>query len=139
MVPASQQQSPDRPWTGWVIGVIVGLEAAALAYVGVRFVISLFSDHVIPTAGIIFGEVVMLGAAAWLGSAAWGTVRGLRWPRAAILVSQAFLVIVGISLTQVGARAIGVACVAAAIVALMALFNRGTVAWMGESTRHPSL
>lgn len=41
-------------------------------------------------------------------------------------------------LTQVGARAIGVACVAAAIVALMALFNRGTVAWMGESTRHPS-
>lgn len=138
MVPASQQQSLNRPWPVWLIGVIVGLEAGVLAYVGARFVISLFSEHAIPTAGIIFGAVVMLGAAVWLGSAAWGTVKGLRWPRAAILVSQAFLVIVGISLTQVGARAIGVACVAAAIITLIALFNRSTVVWMGESTRYPS-
>lgn len=138
MVPASQQKSPDRPWTVWVICAIVGLEALALAYVGIQFVISLFSEHVIPTAGIVFGAVVMLGAAAWLGSAAWGTVKGRRWPRAAILVSQAFLVIVGISLTQVGARALGVACVAAAIITLMALFNRPTAMWMGDSTRRPS-
>ena len=138
MAPVSQQQSPDRPWPVWLIGAVVGLEAVALAYVGARFVISLFSEHAVPTAGILFGAVVMLGAAVWLGSAAWGTVKGLRWPRAAILVSQAFLVIVGISLTQVGARAIGVACVAAALITLLALFNRSTVAWMGESTRYPS-
>lgn len=138
MVPASQQKSPDRPWPVWLIGAVVGLEAVALACVGARFVISLFSEHAVPTAGIVFGAVVLLGAAVWLGCAAWGTVKGLRWPRAAILVSQAFLVIVGISLTQVGARAVGVACVAAAIVTLIALFNRPTVAWMGKSTRYPS-
>ncbi|MBD2761040.1 hypothetical protein IEE92_00430 [Kocuria sp. cx-116] len=138
MVPASQQQSPDRPWPVWLICAVVGLEAVALAYVGARFVISLFSDHAVPTAGIVFGAVVMLGAAVWLGSAAWGTVKGLRWPRAAILVSQAFLVIVGISLTQVGARAVGVASVAGAVITLIALFSRPTVAWMGESTRYPS-
>ena len=137
MVPASQQKSPDRPWPVWLIGAVVGLEAVALAYVGARFVTSLFSGHAVPTAGVVFGAVVLLGAAVWLGSAAWGTVKGLRWPRAAILVSQAFVVIMGISLTQVGARAVGVACVTAAIVTLIALFNRPTVTWMGKSTRYP--
>lgn len=138
MVPASRLQSPDRPWTAWLIGAVVGLEAVALAFVGVRFIMSLFSEHAVPTPGIIFAAVVMLGAAAWLGGAAWGTWKGLRWPRAAILVSQSFLVIVGISLTQVGARAIGVVCVAAAVITLLALFNRSTVIWMAESKRYPT-
>lgn len=138
MASTSQHHSPERPWAVWLIGAIVWVEALVLAFTGVSFFMSLFSEHIIPAAGIIFASVVLIGIAVWLAAAARGTFKGRRWPRAAILVTQVFLVVVGISLSQSGATAIGVLGVVAAGVTLIALFNRSTVAWMTESTRYPS-
>lgn len=120
----------SRPWTASVITVLVALEGAALLAVAVGLVVSLFSVHVLPIAGIIFATVVLAAGALWLGAAAHGTWRGLRWPRAAVLVSQAFLLIVGLSFLQLTMGFWGIVVAAIAVVTVLCLFAPRTVAWM---------
>lgn len=119
-----------RPWTASVITVLVALEAVALLAVVVGLVVSLFSVHVLPVAGIVFAIVVLTAGALWLGAAARGTWRGLRWPRAAVLVSQAFLLIVGLSFLQIAMGFWGIVVAAVAVVTVLCLFAPRTVAWM---------
>ena len=120
----------SRPWTVSVITVLVAVEAAALLAIAVGLVVSLFSVHVLPVGGIIFATVVLAGGAMWLGAAARGTWRGLRWPRAAVLVSQAFLLIIGLSFLQIAMGFWGIVVAVVAVVTVLCLFAPLTVAWM---------
>lgn len=135
MANAAKQQPPARPRPVGVITGVVALESLALALTGVLLAGSLFAEHALPAGGIVFAAVVLLAAAVWLGAAARDTWRGMRWPRAAILVSQAFLVIVGFSMFQAGARVAGAACVVAAGITLACLFTADTGLWMHGTTR----
>ena len=137
-MPATAPHPATRPWTARLVSLLVGLEAVALAVVGVRFLASLFTPHVLPVGGIVFAAVVLFGGAVWLGAAARGTWRGLRWPRAAVLVTQAFLIVVGFSAARGGFPVAGIPAVAVAVVTLLALFARPTVAWMARSSRYPA-
>lgn len=122
--------STTRPWTAAVVTVLVSLEALALLLAALGLLTSLFSSHVLPVAGIVFGTVVLAGGSLWLAAAARGTWGGLRWPRAAVLVSQAFLLIVGLSFLQMALGIWGFVAAAMAVVTILCLFAPPTVAWM---------
>lgn len=138
MPATDSQHTADRPWTAWLVCLLVGLEALVLAGLGARFLGSLFAPHVLPVGGIVFAAVVLLAGAVWLGAAVRGTWQGRRWPRAAILVTQVFLFVVGASVARMGLPAAGMPGVAVAVVTLVALFSRRTVAWMGGSSGYRS-
>ena len=120
----------SRPWTASVVTVTVGVEALALLLSALALFTTMFSGHVLPLAGIVFGTVVLAGGAVWLAAAARGTWAGLRWPRAAVLVSQAFLLIVGLSFLQMALGGWGLVVAAVAVVTILCLFAPSTVAWM---------
>ena len=131
--PVSRSTSPGtrgRPWTASVVAVLVGAEALALLVGACALLVSLFGAHVLPVPGILFAAVVLLGGALWLAAASRDTWRGRRWPRAAVLVSQAFLLVVGLSLLQTGLLAWGVVVAAVAAVTILCLFAPPSVAWM---------
>ena len=119
-----------RPWSAAVVTVLVALEALALLLAALGLLASLFSAHVLPVAGIVFGTVVLAGGSVWLAAAARGTWGGLRWPRAAVLGSQAFLLVVGLSFLQVALGGWGFVTAAVAVVTILCLFAPPTVAWM---------
>lgn len=126
----SQELSEVRPWTAGVVTVLVALEALALLAVAVGLVVSLFSVHVLPLSGIVFATLVMAGGALWLGAAARGTWGGRRWPRAAVLVSQAFLLIVAMSLLRVTLGWWGILIAVVPVSTILCLFAPPTTAWM---------
>lgn len=132
-VPAARSTSHatgPRPWTAAVVSVLVAVEAVALLVVAVAQLVSLVTGHALPVAGILFAAVVLTGGAVWLGAAARGAWNGLRWPRAAVLVSQAFLLIVGLSFLQSVPGGWGLGVAAVAVVTILCLFAPPTVAWM---------
>ena len=130
-VSRSTTQAPGaRPWTATVVAVLVALESLALLVIAVGLVASLFTGHVLPVAGIVFASVVLVGGALWLAAAARGVLGGMRWPRAAVLVSQAFLLVVGLSLLQVALGGWGIALAVVAVVTILCLFAPPTVAFM---------
>ena len=110
--------------------MLVALESLALLVIAVGLVVSLFTGHVLPVAGIVFASVVLVGGALWLAAAARGVLGGMRWPRAAVLVSQAFLLIVGLSFLQVALGGWGMALAVVAVVTILCLFAPPTVAFM---------
>lgn len=127
-----------RPAPVTVLAAAVALEAIGLGLLAVGFLISIFGRHVIPLGGLIFATVVLGLGATWLAAAARDSFRGKRWPRAAILVSQVFLIVVGISIFEMGLGVWGSAAVILALVTLVCLFQRSAVAWMSESQRYPA-
>ncbi|MDO4918639.1 hypothetical protein [Kocuria sp.] len=129
--PSSRSQAPGtRPWTASTVTVLVALEALGLLVLAAGFLVSLFSGHVLPLAGVLFAAVVLAGGSVWLAAASRGAWRGQRWPRAAILVSQAFLLIVGLSLLRAAFAAWGAALAVLAVTTILCLFAPPTVAWM---------
>ena len=130
--------SATRPWTAAVVTVLVALEALALLLGSLGLLVSLFSSHVLPVVGILFGTVVLAGGAVWLAAAARGTWQGLRWPRAAVLVSQAFLLVVGLSFLQMTLGGWGLVAAAVAVVCILCLFAPPTVAWMHRPHDDPA-
>ena len=126
----SPELSEVRPRTAGVVTVLVALEAVALLAVAVGLIASLFSVHVLPVGGIVFATLVMAGGSLWLAAAARGTWGGRRWPRAAVLVSQAFLLIVAMSLLRVTLGWWGILIAAVPVMTLLCLFAPPTTAWM---------
>ncbi|RKQ36706.1 hypothetical protein [Kocuria tytonis] len=135
---ARSDSGGTRPWTASVVSVLVGVEAVALLVAALALFASLFSSHVLPVAGIVFGTVVLAGGALWLAAAARGAWSGRRWPRAAVLVSQAFLLIIGLSFLQVALGAWGIVAAVIAVVTILCLFAPPTMVWMHRTRDDPA-
>ncbi|CAL8898645.1 hypothetical protein KVA01_12360 [Kocuria varians] len=126
----SQESTENRPWTAGVVTVLVGVESLGLLAIAVGLVASVFTGHVLPLSGIVFATLVMLGGFLWLGAAARGTWNGRRWPRAAVLVTQAFLLIVALSLLRMAFGWWGFVIAAVPVATVLCLFAPPTTAWM---------
>lgn len=114
---------------------LVLLEALVLAAAALRLVWSLLFEEPLTVGGTVFLVLVLLGGALWLLQAGRGLWRGHRWPRAAALVVQLFLLIVAFPLLQAGRWAVGLAPAVPAVLVLVLLFRPAVLAWTIRTVR----
>lgn len=128
--------SPDvRPREIAVLSGIVLLEALALAVAGLRLVWTLLFEQPLTVGGTVFLVLVLLGGALWLLHVGRGLWRGFRWPRAAALVAQLFVLVLALPLLQGGQWALGLALAVPAAVVLLLLFRPTVLAWTSRTVR----
>ncbi len=128
--------APDaRPRAVSILTGVVLLEALALAGAALRLVRTLLFEEPLTVGGTVFLTAVFLGGALWLwrvGRALW---RGYRWPRAAALVVQLFLLVLALPLLQSGQWTAGLVPAVPAVVVLVLLFRPGVLAWTSRTVR----
>ncbi|OLT08632.1 hypothetical protein BJF77_12300 [Kocuria sp. CNJ-770] len=128
--------SPDaRPREIAVLSGIVLLEALALAVAGLRLVWTLLFEQPLTVGGTVFLVLVLLGGALWLLHVGRGLWRGFRWPRAAALVAQLFVLVLALPLLQGGQWALGLVLAVPAAVVLLLLFRPTVLAWTSRTVR----
>jgi hypothetical protein len=128
--------SPDaRPREIAVLSGIVLLEALALAVAGLRLVWTLLFEQPLTVGGTVFLVLVLLGGALWLLHVGRGLWRGFRWPRAAALVVQLFVLVLALPLLQGGQWALGLVLAVPAAVVLLLLFRPTVLAWTSRTVR----
>ena len=136
MTPTAAPTPPGpRPRAVAVLAAVVLLEALALALAGARLLWSLVAEEPLTVGGTVFLLVVALAGALWLHRVARGLWRGYRWPRAAALVVQLFLLVLGVPLLQGGQWAAGLVLALPAAVVLLLLFRPAVLAWTSRTVR----
>ena len=124
-----------RPREIAVLSGAVLVEAVLLAGAAVRLAGTVLFGQPATVGGTVVLVVVLLAAALWLlhvGRALW---RGFRWPRAAALVVQVFLLVVALPLLQAGQWASGLVPAVPAVVVLVLLFRPAVLAWTSRTVR----
>lgn len=137
-MPATAEPAPTgrtRPREITVLTGIVLLEALALAGAGLLLVWTLLFGQPLTVGGTVFLAAVFLGGALWLLRAGRGLWRGFRWPRAAALVVQLFLLVVAAPLFEAGRWAAGLVPALPAAVGILLLFRPAVVAWTTRTLR----
>lgn len=82
-----------------ILAGLVAVEGLALAVTGVFQTVAAFVDeHAMPVAAIMIMSLLYIAYGVWLLGAARGLLRGSLWPRALILLSQIFLVVISVQL-----------------------------------------
>ncbi|KUG55518.1 MULTISPECIES: hypothetical protein [Kocuria] len=132
-MPAPSQAA--RPPAVAVLTGVVLLEALVLAGAGLRLVWTLLFGDPLTTGGTVFLTAVFLGGAFWLLRVGRGLWRGFRWPRAAALVVQLFLLVLAYPLLRSGQWGPGLATAAPAVVVLVLLFRPDVLAWTSRTVR----
>lgn len=85
-----------RPVGVYVIAVVVGLEALALAVMGVWSLLSLLTQPSDSVTSGIFLTVLIFGLAAGLAGVAVNAFKGMRWTRSAAFVWQLLMMAIGV-------------------------------------------
>ncbi|WP_146073160.1 MULTISPECIES: hypothetical protein [unclassified Arthrobacter] len=85
-----------RPVGVYVIAVVVGLEALALAVMGVWSLLSLLTQPSHSVTSGIFLTVLIFGLAAGLAGVAVNAFKGMRWTRSAAFVWQLLMMAIGV-------------------------------------------
>lgn len=124
-----------RPRAVAVLTGVVLLEALVLAGAALRLVWSLLFEEPLTVGGTVFLAAVFAGGALWLLRVGRGLWRGFRWPRAAALVVQLFLLVLAYPLLRSGQWGPGLATAAPAAVVLVLLFRPGVLAWTSRTVR----
>jgi len=135
MAPAPPPDRADRPREVALLAGVVLLEALAMAGVALRLLWSLLFEQPLTVGGTVFLVAVFLGGALWQLRVGRGLWRGFRWPRAAALVVQLFLLVLGFPLLQAGQWPAGLALAAPAVVVLVLLFRPAVLAWTSRTVR----
>ncbi|WP_442854152.1 hypothetical protein [Arthrobacter sp. Leaf141] len=142
-VPAEEPDSrPDsavgditlhRPRAVLVVAGIVAAEATALLVAAAWYGYQLFSGSpVLSFWGAVFTLGLMLAFSAWLYATAVFLSRGYRWTRAAALVAQLFVLVIGFPSISGGVVIPGLLMVIPAIIATLLLFSSKVI---GFATR----
>jgi hypothetical protein len=137
-MPATAEPAPSgrtRPPEITVLTGIVLLEALALAAAGLLLVWTLLFGEPLTVGGTVFLAVVFLGGALWLLRAGRGLWRGFRWPRAAALVVQLFLLVVAVPLFGAGRWAAALLPALPAAVGIRRLVRPAALAWTTRTLR----
>lgn len=124
-----------RPREIAVLAGVVLLEAIALAAAGLRLVWTLLFEQPLTVGGTVFLALVLLGGALWLLHVGRGLWRGFRWPRAAALVVQLFLLVLALPLFQAGQWGLGLVPAVPAVVVLLLLFRPAVLAWTSRTVK----
>lgn len=124
-----------RPREIAVLAGVVLLEALALAAAGLRLVGTLLFEQPLTVGGTVFLVLVLLGGALWLLHVGRGLWRGFRWPRAAALVVQLFLLVLALPLLQAGQWGLGLVPAVPAVVVLLLLFRPAVLAWTSRTVK----
>lgn len=130
--------SPSRGARPREIPVLVGAvlaEALVLVGAGVLLAGTLLFGRPATVGGTAVLVVVLLAGALWLLHVGRGLWRGFRWPRAAALVVQVFLLVVALPLLQAGQWAAGLVPAAPAVLVLVLLFRPAVLAWTSRTLR----
>lgn len=95
----SPRSFPRPSRSVYILAGLVALEGLALALTGVFQTVAAFVDeHAMPVAAIMIMSLLYIGYGVWLLGAARGLLKGSLWPRALILLSQIFLVVISVQL-----------------------------------------
>ncbi|RUQ22348.1 hypothetical protein D8M21_02520 [Kocuria sp. HSID16901] len=87
------------PRAVWILSGMVGLEGLGLVIAGIVQTIGAFvEDHAMPVGAIMIMSLLYVGYGAWLLGSARSLIRGSLWPRALILLTQIFLVVISVQL-----------------------------------------
>lgn len=124
-----------RPREIAVLAGVVLLESLALAAAGLRLVWTLLFEQPLTVGGTVFLVLVLLGGALWLLHVGRGLWRGFRWPRAAALVVQLFLLVLALPLLRAGQWWPGLVPAVPAVVVLLLLFRPAVLAWTSRTVR----
>lgn len=96
--PSSQR--PSLPVV--VLAVLVALEGLGLVVAGlVQTVEVFFQDHAMPFGAIVIMSLLYIGYGLWLLGAARSVTKGSLWPRALILLTQVFLIVISMQMISV--------------------------------------
>ena len=138
---SSEAKAPvpvERPSGVRVIAVIVALEAAALLVAAIWYGSQLLTGApVLSFWGAVFTLGLLLAFAGWLSAVGLFLYRGFRWPRAAALVAQLFMLTIGFPTVTGGYLLAGLAMLVPAIVAIVLLFDKRVVAFASRAGGAP--
>lgn len=112
-----------RPLGVYVIAVVVGLEALAIAAIGVGSIVSAFTTPMYSAASGVFLIVLLLALAAGLAAVAFNAFKGMRWTRSAAFVWQLLMVALAVPALLEGNALLGLALLLPAVAAAYFLFT----------------
>lgn len=121
--PVTTGSGTRAPGAVRLLCVLVAAEGAVLAAAGLWQTVQAFiADHVMPIGAIVLMGLMYLGYGLWLLLASRAIGRGSLWPRALVLLTQVFLVVVCLQLVSLWSWAWAVAGVVYAVVTVLVLF-----------------
>lgn len=98
-VEETDRQRPRR--AVWLLAGLVGLEGLCLVAAGLfQTVGAIVETHSMPFGAILIMSLLYIGYGAWLAGAARAVLRGSLWPRALILLTQVFLVVIALQMVS---------------------------------------
>lgn len=128
---AAGDLSARRPRAVLAVAGIVAAEATALLAAAAWYGYQLFSGSpVLSFWGAVFTLGLMLAFSAWLFATAVFLVRGYRWTRAAALVAQLFVLVIGFPSISGGVVVPGLLMVVPAVIASVLLFSSKVIGFV---------
>lgn len=123
----TEQSAPKRP--RWLVAVIVLVfaEAATLVATAIVLLVDLFLGRVVTISSSIALTVLVLGLGAGLALAGRALVRGMHWPRAAVVMWQLLTLTVAIPTMLGGRPLVGTILLIPAVLICIGLFMPGVI------------
>lgn len=112
-----------RPLGVYVVALVVGLEALAIAAIGVGSIVSALTTPMFSAASGVFLIVLLLALAAGLAAVAFNAFKGMRWTRSAAFVWQLLMVALAVPALLEGNTLLGLALLLPAVAAAFFLFT----------------
>lgn len=137
-MPGSNPKRPLRPVGAVVIALVLVLEALALLTAAAFYVYGLTTSTPASFGGAVFMLALLLLLAGWLLAVGHFLFRGYRWTRAAALVWQLFMFVLGFPALTSGYLIYGLALVIPPAVALLLLFDKRVIAYVSKTAQPPA-
>lgn len=137
-MPGSDPEIPLRPIGAVIIALVLVLEALALLAAAAFYIHGLITSTPASFGGAIFMLALLLLLAGWLLAVGHFLFRGYRWTRAAALVWQLFMFVLGFPALTSGYLIYGLALVIPPAVALLLLFDKRVIAYVSKTAQPPA-
>lgn len=127
-----------RPFGVIAIAFVLVLEAVMLLGAAGFYIYGLLTSTPASLGGAVFTLVLLLLLAVWLLAVGHFLFRGYRWTRAAALVWQLFMLVLGVPTLTGGYVLYGLVLVVPPLIALGLLFEKAVVAYVSQTARPPA-
>lgn len=128
-----------RPPGVVVVAVVVGLEALALAVLGVYSIYAAFTQPMFSPASGIFLIVLLVGLAAGLAAVSVNAFKGMRWTRSAAFVWQLLMIALAVPSLLEGNVLLGLVLLLPPLAAAYYLFTPKVVAFSQRTSTESSV
>jgi hypothetical protein len=121
-----------------VVAIIVAVEALALLGAAGWYAYQLLAGAPVASFwGAVFTLGLLLAFSTWLFAVGHFLFRGYRWPRAAALVAQLFVLTIGVPTMSGGYPLAGLAMILPAATAIVLLFDKRVIAFASRAGGRP--